>query len=149
MASGTSRCAAASTTPSRLWLRDRLLGNGRTLPADALTISGLPSAPRRQGRLLSNKPNSFRCDVAALPLMAGAGIDVAAMGNNRPSDYGFDALLVGRQNLTIARLHPVGAGENLQVTTRAEFFERGGRSPWCRSRCERTPVPRRYPLAPP
>lgn len=93
---------------------------------DALTIGNLECAPADGGRLLSNKPNSFRCDVAALPLMAGAGIDVAAMGNNHSGDYGFDALLVGRQNLTMARLHPVGAGENLEVATRAEFFERGG-----------------------
>ena len=118
---------------------------------DALTIGNLECAPADGGRLLSNKPNSFRCDVAALPLMAGAGIDVAAMGNNHSGDYGFDALLVGRQNLTMAGLHPVGAGENLEVATAPNSSSVAvGRSPWCRSPASAdSPTPRHTRQAPP
>ena len=93
---------------------------------DALTIGNLECAAADGGRLLSDKPNSFRCDTAALPVMAAAGFDVAAMGNNHSADYGFKAMLVARQNLDAAGLHPVGAGANLEEATRAVFFERGG-----------------------
>ncbi len=93
---------------------------------DALTIGNLECAPADGGHLLSNKPNSFRCDTAALPVMAGVGFDVAAMGNNHSGDYGFEALVDGRANLEAAGLHPVGAGANLEEATQAAIFERGG-----------------------
>lgn len=93
---------------------------------DALTIGNLECAAADGGRLLSDKPNSFRCDTSALPVMAAAGFEVAAMGNNHSGDYGFEALLSARENLEAAGLNPVGAGANLEEATRAAFFERGG-----------------------
>ena len=93
---------------------------------DALTIANLECAAADGGSLLSNKKDSFRCDVAALPVMAEAGIDVAVMANNHSGDYGFDALQVARANLEAAGLNPIGAGADLEEATRAVFFERGG-----------------------
>lgn len=93
---------------------------------DALTIGNLECAAADGGALLSNKPNSFRCEVAALPVMAEAGIDVAVMANNHAGDYGFDALLTARLNLAEAGLNPIGAGADLEEATRAVTFERGG-----------------------
>jgi poly-gamma-glutamate capsule biosynthesis protein CapA/YwtB (metallophosphatase superfamily) len=94
--------------------------------SDALTIGNLECAAADGGRLLSDKPNSFRCDVPALPVMSAAGIDVAAMGNNHSADFGFEALVAARANLEAAGLHPVGAGADLAEATQAVFFERGG-----------------------
>jgi poly-gamma-glutamate synthesis protein (capsule biosynthesis protein) len=93
---------------------------------DALTIGNLECAAADGGRVLSDKKNSFRCDTSALSVMAAAGFDVAAMGNNHSADYGFEALLDARRNLEAAGLHPVGAGANIEEATRAAFFERGG-----------------------
>jgi len=93
---------------------------------DALTIGNLECAAADAGRLLSAKPDSFRCDPAALPAMRAAGFDVAAMANNHSADYGFEALVAARANLEAAGLHPVGAGADLEEATQAAVFERGG-----------------------
>jgi poly-gamma-glutamate synthesis protein (capsule biosynthesis protein) len=93
---------------------------------DALTIANLECTAADGGSLLSDKPDSFRCDVAALPVMADAGIDVAVMANNHSGDFGFEALQEARANLAAAGLNPVGAGADLGEATQAAFFERGG-----------------------
>jgi len=93
---------------------------------DALTIGNLECAAADDGRLLSDKLNSFRCDTTALPAMRAAGLDVAVLANNHSADYGFDALLDARANLEAAGLHPIGAGVDLEEATRPAVFERGG-----------------------
>lgn len=93
---------------------------------DALTIGNLECAPADGGRPLSDKPQSIRCDVAALPVMAAAGVDVAALGNNHSADFGFDLVAVGRANVAAAGLLPVGAGADLAEANQAAIVERGG-----------------------
>lgn len=93
---------------------------------DALTIGNLECTPAEGGRPLSDKPQSIRCDVAALPTMAAHGFDVAALANNHSADFGFDLVAPGRANVAAAGLHPVGAGSDLAEANRPAFFERGG-----------------------
>ena len=45
--------------------------------------------------------------------MAEAGVEVANLANNHAMDYGFDAMLDGRQNLLDVGIAPVGTGANL------------------------------------
>ncbi len=58
------------------------------------------------------KPYNFRCDTAALPAMAEAGVDIANLANNHAMDYGFEAMLDARHNLNANGIAPVGTGAN-------------------------------------
>jgi poly-gamma-glutamate capsule biosynthesis protein CapA/YwtB (metallophosphatase superfamily) len=90
---------------------------------DDLTLANLECDPSGLGTVMSDKPFSFRCPVAALGSMRAAGIDVASMGNNHSGDYGAEGLLDGRANLAAAGLNPVGAGADLAQADQAAFFE--------------------------
>ncbi len=79
---------------------------------DDLTIINLECSPSELGTPWLKSWN-FRCDVDALPSMASAGVDVANLANNHAMDYGFDAMLDGRQNLIDVGIAPVGTGANL------------------------------------
>ena len=79
--------------------------------ADDLTIVNLECSPSNLGTAW-NKPWTFRCDPDALPSMAAAGVEVANLANNHGMDFGFDAMLDGRQNLIDVGIAPVGTGEN-------------------------------------
>ena len=78
---------------------------------DDLTIVNLECSPSDKGSPWV-KPWTFRCDPEALPSMAEAGVDVANLANNHGMDFGFDAMLDGRQNLVNVGIAPVGTGEN-------------------------------------
>lgn len=101
-------------------------GMGGIFQRDALTIGNLECAPVDGGRPLSGKPQSIRCDVAALPVMAAAGIDVAALGNNHSADFGFDLVAPGRANVAAAGLLPAGAGADLAQANEPVLVTRGG-----------------------
>ena len=58
--------------------------------------------------------------------MAAAGVDVASLANNHSMDFGFDAMLDGRQNLLDVGVAPVGAGRDLTEAEAAVVFERNG-----------------------
>lgn len=77
--------------------------------ADDLTIVNLECSPSNLGSPW-DKPWTFRCDPDALPSMAAAGVDIANLANNHGIDYGFDAMLDGRENLLAAGMEPVGVG---------------------------------------
>ncbi len=77
--------------------------------ADDLTIVNLECSPSDLGTPW-DKPWTFRCDPAALPSMAAAGVDIANLANNHGMDYGFDAMLDGRRNLEAEGIDPVGTG---------------------------------------
>jgi poly-gamma-glutamate synthesis protein (capsule biosynthesis protein) len=79
--------------------------------ADDLTIVNLECSPSDLGTAWV-KPWTFRCDPEALPSMADAGVDVANLANNHGMDYGFEAMLDGKQNLTNVGIAPVGTGAN-------------------------------------
>ena len=81
--------------------------------ADDLTIVNLECSPSNLGTAW-NKPWTFRCDPDALPSMAAAGVEVANLANNHGMDFGFDAMLDGRQNLIDVGIAPVGTGENYE-----------------------------------
>ncbi len=79
---------------------------------DDLTIVNLECSPSSLGTPW-NKPWTFACDPAALPSMAAAGVDIANLANNHGSDFGFDAMLDGKQNLIDVGIAPVGTGANI------------------------------------
>ena len=80
--------------------------------ADDLSIVNLECSPSDLGTPWV-KPWTFRCDPAALAPMAAAGIDIANLANNHAMDYGFDAMLDGRENLLAVGIAPVGTGADI------------------------------------
>ncbi len=80
--------------------------------ADDLTIVNLECSPSLLGTPW-NKPWTFRCDPEALPSMAAAGVDIANLANNHGSDFGFEAMLDGMQNLRDVGIAPVGTGADI------------------------------------
>lgn len=79
---------------------------------DDLTIVNLECSPSDLGTPW-NKTWVFQCDPDALHSMAAAGVEVANLANNHAMDYGFDAMLDGKQNLLDVGIAPVGTGANL------------------------------------
>jgi poly-gamma-glutamate capsule biosynthesis protein CapA/YwtB (metallophosphatase superfamily) len=77
--------------------------------ADDLTVVNLECSPSNLGTPWV-KPWNFRCDPEALPSMAAAGVDIANLANNHGMDFGFEAMLDGRQNLLNVGIEPVGTG---------------------------------------
>ena len=92
---------------------------------DDLTIVNLECSPSNLGTAWV-KPFTFRCDPDALASMATAGVDVANLANNHSMDYGFDAMLDGRQNLLDVGILPVGTGVNLDEAEAPVIIERSG-----------------------
>ena len=80
---------------------------------DDLTVVNLECSPSNLGTPW-NKPWTFRCDPDALPSMAAAGVDIANLANNHGMDFGFDAMLDGKQNLRDVGIAPVGTGADIQ-----------------------------------
>ena len=52
-----------------------------------------------------------------------AGVEVANLGNNHGGDYGKEALVEGRTNLSDVGVLPVGAGANLAEAAKPALFE--------------------------
>jgi poly-gamma-glutamate synthesis protein (capsule biosynthesis protein) len=92
---------------------------------DDLTIVNLECSPSDLGDPL-DKPFTFRCDPAALPMMSQFGVEVANLANNHGQDYGSEAMLDGRQNLIDAGLAPVGVGADVAQATEPAVFEVNG-----------------------
>jgi poly-gamma-glutamate synthesis protein (capsule biosynthesis protein) len=79
---------------------------------DDLTIVNLECAAATSGRPVKTLYN-FNCDVAALPALRGAGVEVANLANNHSGDFGVEALLETRKNVQDAGLTPVGVGADV------------------------------------
>ena len=92
---------------------------------DDLTIVNLECSPSELGTKWV-KAYNFRCDVDALPSMRAAGVDVANLANNHGMDYGFDAMLDGKQNLVDVGILPVGTGANIDEAYTPVIIERNG-----------------------
>ena len=92
---------------------------------DDLTVVNLECAPSTLGGA-RDKKFTFRCDLAALPVMRDAGVEVANMANNHAGDYGRSALVDGRANLVRAGIQPVGAGRDLEQATKPAYVSSGG-----------------------
>jgi Bacterial capsule synthesis protein PGA_cap len=100
-------------------------GLGSLFTSDDLTIVNLECSASDLGTPWE-KPYTFRCDPAALPSMAAAGVDVANLANNHAIDYGFDAMLDARKNLMASGITPVGAGKDSAEAYQPAVFEIGG-----------------------
>jgi hypothetical protein len=92
---------------------------------DDLTIVNLECSPSELGTKWV-KAYNFRCDVDSLPSMKAAGVDVANLANNHSMDYGFDAMLNGKQNLVNVGILPVGTGADKQEAYTPVIVERNG-----------------------
>jgi poly-gamma-glutamate synthesis protein (capsule biosynthesis protein) len=92
---------------------------------DDLTVINLECTPSDVGSPLERVFN-FRCPTAALPSLASNGIDVANLGNNHSGDFGKEALVDGRAQLTSAGVAPVGAGRNAAEAGEPALFEIAG-----------------------
>jgi hypothetical protein len=68
------------------------------------------------------KTFNFRGDVAALPAMRAAGVEVANMANNHSYDFGPAALLDTRKNLGDNNIAAVGAGMDPQQALAPALF---------------------------
>lgn len=92
---------------------------------DDLTVINLECVPSDIGAPL-DKAFVFRCPTGALPSIRANGVDVANMGNNHSGDYGKEALVDGRDNLTEVGIAPVGAGRNAAEAGAPALLEVGG-----------------------
>ncbi|MCP4307138.1 MAG: CapA family protein [bacterium] len=83
------------------------------LVADDLTVMNLECASSNLG---SKQPYAFnfRCDPAALPVLAANGVDVANLANNHGMDYGVEAMLDSKLNVAAAGIAPVGVGSDVE-----------------------------------
>ncbi len=73
-----------------------------------------------------DKAFTFRCDSAALPIIARMGVDVANQANNHSLDFGTEALLDSLANIEAAGIAPVGAGRNAAEAAKPAVLERRG-----------------------
>jgi poly-gamma-glutamate capsule biosynthesis protein CapA/YwtB (metallophosphatase superfamily) len=88
---------------------------------DDLSVVNLECAVSKLGAPVP-KTFNFRGDVAALPAMRAAGVDVANMANNHSYDFGPDALLDTRKNLGDNDIAAVGAGKDPQQALAPALF---------------------------
>jgi poly-gamma-glutamate synthesis protein (capsule biosynthesis protein) len=92
---------------------------------DDLTVINLECTPSDLGSSLE-KEFTFRCPTEALPSLPENGIDVANMGNNHSGDFGKEALVDGRDQLTAAGVAPVGAGRDAAEAGAPALFDVAG-----------------------
>ena len=93
--------------------------------SDDLTVINLECAPSDLG-VAESKQFVFRCPTESLASLAGAGIEVANMGNNHSGDYGKEALIDGRSQLSSAGVAPIGAGADADEAGSPALFEVNG-----------------------
>jgi hypothetical protein len=93
--------------------------------SDDLTLVNLECAPSSQG-IPQPKEFVFRCDPAALPVMAAAGVEVANLANNHSQDYGLEAMLDGLSLLDNEGIAAVGVGRNRAQAGQPAIFELNG-----------------------
>ena len=92
---------------------------------DDLTIVNLECAASEIGRRL-DKSFTFNCDLAALPVMRAAGVEVANLGNNHSGDWGEEALVDTAVNVESAGIAAVGTGANAAEAHAPAIFEING-----------------------
>ncbi len=92
---------------------------------DDLSIVNLECAAASSGRPVKTVFN-FNCDVAALPSLREAGVEVANLANNHSGDFGVEALLETRANVEAAGLAPVGVGADRTQAHLPALFDING-----------------------
>ncbi|MEX1005829.1 MAG: CapA family protein [Acidimicrobiia bacterium] len=83
---------------------------------DDLTIINLECTASLLGQPL-DKDFTFRCDPRSLPVARQFGVDVANLANNHTQDFGTDAMIDARANVTRAGIRAVGLGEDVASAT--------------------------------
>lgn len=104
---------------------DAWTGLAEAFVDDDLTIVNLECSPGAGGTPW-DKPWIFDLDPDALPSMARAGVEVANLANNHSMDFGFDAMLDGRQRLLAEGIQPVGVGRDRTEAYTPLVFEMNG-----------------------
>lgn len=69
-----------------------------------------------------DKQFTFRAPPSAATTIAGAGVDVASLGNNHSLDYGLEAMFETVTHLAAAGVAPVGAGHDAEEAYRPATF---------------------------
>jgi poly-gamma-glutamate synthesis protein (capsule biosynthesis protein) len=92
---------------------------------DDITVVNLECPPTDVGAQ-ADKEYSFRCDPAALPVMAEHGVEVANLANNHSQDRGAEGLLDSIENVRAAGMSPVGVGANLGEAVTPALIEVDG-----------------------
>ncbi len=92
---------------------------------DDLTVINLECPATTIGSPVPKQFN-FRCDPAALPILADQGVEVANQANNHSLDYGVDAMLDSLANLEANGIASVGTGADISQADRAALFEING-----------------------
>jgi len=89
---------------------------------DDLTIVNLECAAATTGQPVKTLFN-FNCDVDALSVLHEAGVEVANLANNHSGDFGKEALLETRSNVSAAGMAPVGVGLDSAEAHQPALFE--------------------------
>lgn len=100
-------------------------GLGGLFAVDDLTVANLECTPSALGSPL-DKQYVFRCDLASLPAMRDAGVDVVTLANNHSGDHGKEALLDGMHQVQTSGLRGVGVGADAAEAARPAVIETNG-----------------------
>lgn len=95
---------------------------GGLFSEDDLTVINLECAASDIGTA-EDKAFVFRCPTESLTSLAPAGVEVANLANNHGGDYGKEALLDGKVQLTAVGVAPVGVGANTTEAGEAAYFD--------------------------
>lgn len=79
-----------------------------------------------EGGIPQDKQFRFRCDLAALPAMRDAGVDVVTLANNHSGDFGIEAMVESVGNVEDAGLVAVGVGRDEEEAYRPRIVEASG-----------------------
>jgi poly-gamma-glutamate synthesis protein (capsule biosynthesis protein) len=90
--------------------------------SDDVSIINLECAAGDGGAKVPDKEFNFRCP-RGFAAMRTSGVDVANQANNHSLDFGPEAMLNGRANLTDAGIAPVGAGRNVVEANSAAILD--------------------------
>ena len=92
---------------------------------DSLTVINLECAVSDLGAPVPKEFN-FRCDPAAVPHAAAAGVEVANLANNHSGDFGPEATVDSVTQVGAGGVIPVGVGVNAAAAGTPALFEVGG-----------------------
>lgn len=95
--------------------------------SDDVSIINLECAAGEGGAKVPDKEFNFRC-ARGFAAMRRNGVDVANQGNNHSLDYGPEAMLNGRVNLSRAGIVPVGVGRDVEEANEPAVIHVRGRT---------------------
>ena len=90
--------------------------------SDDVSVINLECAAGEGGSKVPDKEFNFRCP-RGFAAMRGSGVDVANQANNHSLDFGPEAMLNARVNLSRAGVVPVGTGRNVVEANEAAIID--------------------------